>query len=513
MKKIKFFAAVLLIIALLAGTFSACSDDDTAPTGETGAVQNGENSGSASSSKGEITFCYSKSDSLNPFFAQGVTNQMLATLYCDPLFKVDNTFTAKEVIAESAEINDKRVTVTLKSTQFSDGSSVTASDVKYSFDLAKKSTAYSAALSNVTSASVSGSKVVFNLSVADKYAKNVLTFPIVKSGTADDKDSRPIGSGRYKLDGTAQNPFFSVNTKNAAGNSAHFKTLSLLNLPDSDALINSLQIGNTDFIFDDLSTGSYKRINATVKEVSLNNMVFLGINSSNEFLANDAIRQAVSAAIDRNAIATTAYQGHSVASALPFHPGWSELSAASIDPLPDYDKTKAETILKDAGITEKNNKNVLLFNKKPITLKLIVNENNSFRNEAATLVSQQLEKIGFDVTVSVLSNENYIKAIKSGKYDLYIGEIKLSDNMDLNPLLKKGGSAFYGIKEDNAAISAYESFRSSQTTLAQFCDTFSTALPFIPLCFRNGVSAYSSDISSDVISYDSDKFYNIEQWS
>ena len=141
-------------------------------------------------------------------------------------------------------------------------------------------------------------------------------------------------------------------------------------------------------------------------------MVFLGINSSNEFLANDAIRQAVSAAIDRNAIATTAYQGHSVASALPFHPSWSELSAASIDPLPDYDKTKAETILKDAGITEKNNKNVLLFNKKPITLKLIVNENNSFRNEAATLVSQQLEKIGFDVTVSVLSNENYIKAIK-----------------------------------------------------------------------------------------------------
>ncbi len=512
MKKVKFFAAVLLIIAILAGTFSACSDADTDPSEETG-VQGGQSSSSGTSSNGDITLCYSKSDSLNPFFAQGITNQMLATIFCDPLFKVDNNFKPTGVIAESAEINDKRITVTLKNTQFSDGSSVSASDVKYSFDLAKKSKAYSSTLSNVASASVSGSKVIFTLSVADKYVENVLTFPIVKSGTADDKDSRPIGSGRYKLDGTDQNPFFSVNTKNAAGNSAHFKTLSLLNLPDSDALINSLQIGNTDFIFDDLSSGSYKRINATVKEVSLNNMVFLGVNSSNEFLANDAIRQAVSAAIDRSTIATTAYQGHSVASALPFHPNWSELSAASVDPLPDYDKTQAETILKEAGITEKNNKNILLFNKKPITLKLIVNENNSFRNEAAVLISQQLKKIGFDVTVSVLSNANYLSAIKGGKYDLYLGEIKLSDNMDLNPLLKKGGAAFYGIKTDNAAISAYESFRSSKTTLAQFCDTFSTSLPFIPLCFRNGVSAYSSDISSEVVSYDSDKFYNIEQWS
>lgn len=512
MKKIKFFAAVLLIIALLAGTFSACSDADTNPSEESG-IQGGQNSSSDKTQKGDITLCYSKSDSLNPFFAKGITNQMLATIFCDPLFKVDNTFTPTGVIAESAEINDKRVTVTLKSTRFSDGSSVSASDVKYSFDLAKKSTAYSASLSNVTSASVSGSKVVFSLSTADKYVESVLTFPIVKSGTADDKDSRPIGSGRYKLDGTAQNPFFSANSKNAAGSSAHFQTIALLNLPDSDALINSLQIGNTDFIFDDLSSGSYKRINATVKEVSLNNMVFLGVNSSNEFLENDAIRQAISAAIDRNAIATTAYQGHSVASSLPFHPSWSELSAASIKATQDYDKTQAQTILKEAGITEKNNKNVLLFNKKPITLKLIVNENNSFRNEAAVLVSQQLEKIGFDVTVSVLSNANYLSAIKKGQYDLYLGEIKLSDNMDLNPLLKKGGSAFYGIKTDNAAISAYESFRNSKTTLAQFCDTFSSSLPFIPLCFRNGVSAYSSDISSDVVSYDSDKFYNIEQWS
>lgn len=512
MKKTKIFLAFLLIIALLAGTLSACSDAETDPSGEA-EVQGGQSS-SGTSSNGEITLCYSKSDSLNPFFAQGITNQMLATVFCDPLFKVDNTFTPEAVIAESAEISDKRVTVTLKSVKFSDGSSVSASDVKYSFDLAKKSTAYSSTLSNVASASVSGSKVVFTLTQADKYAESVLTFPIVKSGTADDEDSRPVGSGRYKLDGTDQNPFFSVNTNNSAGASANFKTLALINLPDSDALINSLQIGNTDFIFDDLSSGSYKRINATVKEVSLNNMVFLGVNSSsNEFLEIDAVRQAISAAIDRSAIATTAYQGHGVACSLPFHPSWKELSAASVTSLSDYDKTEAETILKEAGLTEKNNKGILLYDKKPVTLKLIVNENNSFRNEAAALVSQQLEKIGFDVTVSVLSNANYLAAIEKGQYDLYLGEIKLSDNMDLNPLLKKGGAAFYGVKTDNAAISAYESFRSSETTLAQFCDTFSSSLPFIPLCFRNGVCAYSGDISSEVISYDSDKFYNIEQWS
>lgn len=512
MKKIKILSAFLLIIAILAGMMSACSDSDTDPSENAGG-QGGQNTASGTDSSGEITLCYSKSDSLNPFFAQGITNQMLATVFCDSLFKVDNTFTTSAVIAKSAEISDKKVTVTLNSVRFSDGTSLSASDVKYSFDLAKKSTAYSSTLSNVASASVSGSNVVFTLSDPDKYAENVLTFPIVKSGTADDKSSRPVGSGRYKLDGTDQNPFFSVNTNNSAGNAAHFKTISLINLPDSDALINSLQIGNTDFIFDDLSSGSYKRINATVKEVSLNNMVFLGVNSSNEFLENDAVRQAISAAIDRSAIATTAYQGHGVACALPFHPSWKELSAASIDPLPDYDKTEAETILKEAGLTEKNNKGILLYDKKPVTLKLIVNENNSFRNEAAVLVSQQLEKIGFEVTVSVLSDANYLSAIKKGQYDLYLGEIKLSDNMDLNPLLKKGGSAFYGIKTDNAAVSAYESFRSSETTLAQFCDTFSSSLPFIPLCFRNGVCAYSGDITSEVISYDSDKFYNIDQWS
>lgn len=511
MKNIKRFASLILILSLLTGVFAACSPSDKNPSGET------DNSGNIieTGEKGEkkdLTLCYAKSDSLNPFFAKSQTNQMLSALFADPLFRTDEKFSSVPVIAKDIKIEGNKAEVNIGSAQFSDGSFVTAGDVKYSFDMAKKSPAYAGLLYNVTSAYASGTKVVFSLASPDKYVSGVLSFPIVKSGTANDDKAFPVGSGRYKLDGTQQNPHFSANPKNAKVVNAYYQTISLINLPDSDALINSLQIGNTDFIFDDLSSGKYKRINAEVREVSLNNMVFLGVNSANKLLQNDLVKQAVSLSLDRKLIASSAYQGHAVPSSLPFHPLWAELKSAGINPNTEFKADEAEKLLKEAGLTEKNNRKILLFNKKPVSLKLIVNAGNPFRNEAAALIAEQLTKIGIETKVSVLSNENYIAAINKGQYDLYLGEIKLSDNMDLNPLLKKGGAAFYGVREDNPAVASYAQMRKGETALSGFAETFSSSLPFIPVCFKNGVSAYNREIKSEVKSLDSDKFYNIEQW-
>ena len=91
-------------------------------------------------------------------------------------------------------------------------------------------------------------------------------------------------------------------------------------------MIHSLEIGNVNFIFNDLSGGVYQRINANTEEFLMNNLVFLGVQSKNELLQNQKVLQAMSLALAREEIASSAYQ------AMPqpapsVSPGWHALKA------------------------------------------------------------------------------------------------------------------------------------------------------------------------------------------
>ena len=88
-------------------------------------------------------------------------------------------------------VKGNSVLVRLKDVNFSDGSSVSASDVEYSLNLAKKAKngVYSEQLKIIKGCSVTSSKEIeLTLTHGDPLAANVLDFPIIKQGSTKRKN-------------------------------------------------------------------------------------------------------------------------------------------------------------------------------------------------------------------------------------------------------------------------------------------------------------------------------------
>ena len=94
-----------------------------------------------------------------------------------------------------------------------------------------------------------------------------------------------------------------------------------------------------------------------------------------------------------------------------------------------------------------------------------------------------------------LTEEEYLKRLKTGKYDLYVAEIRLTADQSLRPLLK-GGEASYGVDAKGDAATAYGQYLAGDGTLKEFVTAFSKDMPYIPVCWRDGLAAYNRRLSA-----------------
>lgn len=501
-KKLTRAAAMILVLTLaISFALSGCSNKNngedettTMPPEAVEAVQT-------------LKLPYSKGDKLNPFTATSMLNQQLMTLIYDGLFALDKNYNPQPLLASNYSQSGKTLTVSLASSaKFSDGSGVSASDVVASFESARKSPAYKTQLANFSSAKTSGNSVVFSLTDDDPYAVNCLTFAVTKGGSTEDGAA---GRGRYTY--TAENGVGYLKASNARGNFSPKKTsITLYDVKDLSMLKYTLAIGNISFAFDDLRSGSYTRYSASVADILMNNLVYLAFNKSSSALSSEKVRRAVSLAIDRAKLADESFQGHAKAAYTPFNPEWSVISGK--DYTVSTDLEAAGKLLDEAGYTSTNDAVRADSSKKQLSLKIVVNKDNGFKFAAAQSIKEMLEKLKISVTVSALSEKDYRSAVASGKYDMYIGEVKLTENMSLSPLLKSGGSVAYGINTSGAASTAYTAFLSGSSDVNTFIEAFNADMPFVPLCYRSGLAIYTRTLKYGNANHINDVYSDIDSW-
>lgn len=490
MIEMKKAAALILILSLIFTVFCSCDGSDT-PTADPVIVSNLSNT-----KEGTLKLAYSKADMLDPYTATMTANLQILSLVYDGLYKLDKKYEPIPVIASSTISGESSITVTLGTSVFSDGSSVTAQDVVYSFDKAKFSPTWSEKLKNFSGSSVASSNmVIFTLESPDPYAVSCLTFPIVKNGSSG---NLPIGSGRYVPEISGETTYLVVN-KNKSGFNPAIKTIMLVPVRDSSSLESSLEIGNTGFYYNDLSSGVYSRINAQTVDMGINNFVYLAFNSESELFSNPLLRRAVASSINRKEIVATAFQGHARESYSPFNPDWYAL--ASKDLFLSVDIQKALSLIEESGID---------ISEKEISI--LVNKENQFKLETADFICDYLKTLGFNVNLKDYEMQYYTEALELGSYDMYIGEVRLSPNMNLNSLLGSGSLSF-GISPDNGACSRYAQLLNGGCELMDFINTFNEELPFVPLCYRNAAVSYTNEMQGEFNCCDSDVFYDIETWS
>lgn len=487
---------VISVLLCVMTAFSSCGknplpDGATEPSTETA-------TGAASEKgNGRVSLSFNAADGLNPFFARSEENKYLFSLIYEPLFALDKNYNAIGVAAESIAVSGTSATVKLKSGNAVRGSSpITAADVVYSFNMAKSSFLYAGELRTVLSATAkSATSVEFTLKYADVFAAGKLTFPVVKEGTADTQTDIPAGSGDwYYLE------------KKLVSTADSNKTLELCETDTRESARDAFKIGRSDVFFGDLSDCTYTGTAGKSEDICLNNMVYIGFNSANGAL-NKYVRSAVAVMTNSEEIALSSYEGHAVPAKLPVNPNAHFAKNMNVT-VADGDEELASAILDRCGYTKYSN-GVRTNGAYPLSLSLLVSNDNRYRLSAAYSIADSLKKIGFSVRVDAVPFAEYSQRIADGAFDMYLGEIKLDGSMDISVFFEEDTPFSKGVDKTQRAATEYLRYRSGEISPAEYYKIFTEFFPIAPVLFRTGYVVKSGDVTLDLSRAPYDIYYNM----
>ena len=484
--------SLILVVILSAAVFSGCKKQETvSPEPVTQATTQ------VIEDTTGFKISYTQSDSLSPYEADTQNNEVAQDLVYESLFRIDESLDVQPEIASSYSFDDSKTLIVtiVDGIEFSNGDPLTADDVVNAFNLARKSPLYETMLSVFSYASaLSTTAVQFNLNISDPYAYRLLTFKIAKQ-VNDEKYM--LGSGRYLFTEGEGNIYAEVNKNYREDFNPRFTKIQLVNVPATDSINNAINIGNISYAYrapgsDDIST-----LKCSKKRVNQNNLVYIGINSSSAAASNEYIRRAVSLAVDRSVLVKSSYQGRAKPALSIYHPS-SDLGRQTSMFSETADTAGAKQAIAKSGVSSPS-------------LVILVND-NTLRISAAHLVKQQLETVGFSVSIRQLNNEAYLSALDSGYYDIYIGETKVPLDMRLTEFFTKDGATSYGIDQDGNCAAAYAEYLNGEREIGGFTLEFSNEMPFVPLLYRDGVICYSRALHGDIQGCYGNFFSNIEDW-
>ena len=272
--------------------------------------------------------------------------------------------------------------------------------------------------------------------------------------------------------------------------------------------------------------------------ININHIVYIGVNQYYGDLGINELRQAISSGIDRTAVCRDGYYNNAIAATGFFNPLWEPIkSVQNIETVANQEITIENlekigyNVTDDKGIRLKSGRTRLQFN-------LLVNSENRTRVAVAQLIANQLMNCGIKINVVEKSYTDYIAALSSGDFQLYLGEVALTPNMDLSNLVTEGGSAAFGIKnqtsdndgsltgettegveipqetpESATAAQLTEGLYEGKNTVADVASVLQTEMPFIPVCYRTGVLFYNDHIGNVNNSSASDIYFSIESYN
>lgn len=470
----------LLLTVCMAVLLTACNRSNDSSKSSKGTNQ--KPAGIAADT--DLILPYSREEGLNPFAATSQMNEAIMPLLYDGLYALDEHYKPSAVLAADSVVNGTTVMVTMNSERrFSDGSVITADDVVYSFERARDSAFYGGLLSDIASVTAGGTTTVtFSLKRPNRYIAADLVFPIVKANTADSAKSVPVGSGTYVYRGADQGGILKANDEN--GESIKAEEIFLLNIPDEETLFDSLNVENVNAAVDDLATGELQRITVPTKPFPLNNLVYVGIRENGN-LANASVRQAMNAVLDRKTLISSCLSGYAEASELPLNPAWFGMDGVKVPAA--MDRTKARALLEESFRDQ--------------TLKLVTLAGNPFHEQITQELVREFASAGVKCEISSLDSSVYRSAVKSGLYDLYVGEFRLTNDMDLS-----------GVLGDKQLESSWEAVQRGASTCAAFVKGFYTQMPILTIGFRTGVMAYSRNVKNEVAPRPGNPYANVSEW-
>jgi len=431
-------------------------------------------------------------DDFNPFSG----NQRIGTTYMyEPLAWVNPLQGTTDNLLASSEhfVNDTTLEVTLRSgMRWSNGAPITASDVVYTFDLLKQYPALDGAgiWSHVSSVTASGSTITFAFTSPDvPFAQSILETPIVPQSVWSKvanpvtfTNTSPVVSGPFQL--ASFNPNEYVLRKNPVFWDASSVEVQKLYFPAlTGNQTSQLTLAQGGYDWATLFIPDVQKV-WVAKDPAFNKYWFpsggeitLFLNLDKAPFSSAAFRQGISAALDRQTIATKAEDGYvPVASQtgllLPNLSQWLDPSIPNKGYV-SYDPQAALTDFAKAGYHLQGGK--LVGPTGQVAMSIIVPNGFSDWIEAAQVISQELGKVGISVSLQTPEYAAYASDLSTGSFTGAIGAFGGTGNPynDLHGLLAASLAAPLG----QSAASNYERWvnPTTETYLHELAQAVTTA--------------------------------------
>lgn len=431
--------ALTLLLCLLAG---CGAQEPYTPTGKGLYDGPGTPTPSQPQTPATLGLACNNAASFHPYESSDPTNRALFPLIYQGLFTVDANYQVQPMLCKSYRVSmDMRnYTFYPESAFFSDGQALTAQDVLSSLEAAKKSSFYAGRFLHVTTMSLSeDGGVTLSLDTPCENLPLLLDIPIIKSSQLD--ELIPLGTGPYILEETSsgkqlrRQPAWWCKAELPVGAAV----IPLTHGQSHSQIRDLFEFSRLSMVCTDPGSDAYVDFRGDYELWESENGLFLYLSChmNSKVFSNESVRSALTHAIDRDALVKKFFRGFAHSATLPASPAFPYYSQTLAEQY-GYSPDKFAQAVADANLTGTK-------------VTLLVNGGDSRRVRTARAISEMLTAGGLEVTISEKNGQDFINALKWGNFDLYLGQTKLSPNMDLTAFFAQNGSLNYGGITDVAA--------------------------------------------------------------
>ena len=423
---------------------------------------------------------FAAGQTLDPITCPDGMQQVVSSLLYEGLFELDEQLEPQPLLCTGISAGEEPLTYVLQLREgilFSDGSPLTVQDVAQSLRRAAASARYGARFRRVSAIAVKDERLLITLSSENTALPSLLDIPIVKAGT--ENDPVPVGTGPYVFVSDEHGTQLQKNAGWWQKKRLPTETVELLSAADRDTMLYQFTSRDTQLITADLTGTAPVSVTGSIgfHDADTTILQYVGFNTTRAPFDSAALRTALELGFNREFVVSATLSGHGRAAHFPISP---------VSPL--YPHGLEDTYSFDAFATAMNKAG--WNDGEPQSVTLLVNSENSFKRSAAEHIANSLSAFDLKVEVRALPWEEYTAALAAGDFDLYYGEVKLTADWDLAPLLSSGGALNYGrwssARTDQLLaelLSATEEQR--QMAVETLCTHLHQTAPILPVCFKS----------------------------
>jgi len=534
MMKIKRLAAALLSATLMVSLAACSGNNETTSNSESGSEQTDVQEAVHLNLAESWGFEFFYTIITPAVTSSGYDITYYLTSFYDTLVQYDESGEVVGSLAEDWAVSDdgKIYTFNIKqSVQFSDGSDLTADDVAKSLlavpvNLGQYNGGYGK-LSTIIEDAVVIDDYTVELHLTQPYYSTLRDlclanpFGIVSSEQLNDdltaKDSfktATYGTGPYMYEGDNDGQTYNfISNPNYWGDKPDVDSFSIKVIPDNDAKVLALRNGEVDFFsgITKVSSESYEEMKNTegfgvkVDEASLQTY-YMGYNLSDPIFSDQAVREAMTSAIDKEAVVNSVFGGMFEKADTFFS---RNLPYCDVEQkVYEYDLEKANELLDNAGYIDTDGDGIREKDGVNMVADFLYQTGSASDDNLVVYICDQMKKIGIKLTPKSAPMMDWYAMITGGQYGLtifktqggYYDPTSVITNIDPNGTMDPIISQICAYLPGEAELIGEVNAATDETRIQEIYTTILTAMAgnclTTPIYYTHQVALYNDKIAN-----------------